>query len=116
MQQKDIRQAITQAENNETNSTILFTEIILISIGYGLAEKSWYIFGGVFLGLIFILQIKVLSYLLLILLSIVWGAIGYGLGTIFGSTEAMVVLSILGFLLGLGVHFSALEGYEDLHE
>jgi len=50
----------------------------------------------------------------MIVLSIGWGIIGYAIGVAFDSIGAMVVLSILGFLVGAGLHFSALEWTEDI--
>ncbi|MBW1650642.1 MAG: hypothetical protein JRJ44_08230 [Deltaproteobacteria bacterium] len=114
MEYQNVRKGITNAKFNEENSKILFGEIAIISILVGVGAQSWWWGGGIFLGLIVTLSIKPLAFVLMLLFSISWGVVGYGIGNLFGSIGAMVVLAILGFLIGAGVHFSALEWSEDI--
>lgn len=111
---KNIRKGITTAKLNEDNSNILFGEIALISIFIGLGSKSWWWGGGIFLALIIALNIRPVAIILMLILSVCWGMIGYGIGTLFDTTGAMVVLALFGFIIGLGVHLSALEWTEDI--
>ncbi|EGR1594340.1 hypothetical protein D0D72_24080 [Vibrio parahaemolyticus] len=113
MNASQFRKGIRQAKINQDNSKILFGEIALISIGLGLATQSWWWGGGVFLGLVTALNIKPVAMIFMCALSLVWGAIGCGIGSLFESIGAMVVLSIIGFMCGLGVHLSALEWTQD---
>jgi hypothetical protein len=109
----DVRKGVTNARFNDRNSTILFGEILCIAIVAGMLCRSWWTFGGVFIGLCIILYIPVLSGILLVILSLFWGFFGYALGALFQSTAAMVVLGILGFFTGLGVHLSGRQWARD---
>jgi hypothetical protein len=114
MSHQDVRKGMTNANFNEENSNILFGEIAIIAIGIGLITQSWWWGGGIFIGFIIALFIKPIAIFLMIVLSIGWGVVGYAIGAAFDSTGAMIVLSILGFLAGAGLHFSALEWAEDI--
>ncbi|MFX1033791.1 hypothetical protein ABEM52_18030 [Escherichia coli] len=71
---------------------------------------------GCLLGLIFSLRIKFLAIPLMIVFSLVWGAIGYSIGALFESTAASIVLGIIAFLSGLGTHFAAVQWANDIAE
>lgn len=114
MSSKDVRKGMTEAKFNEENASILFGEIGLIAIGLGLFAQSWWVFGGVLLGLLLAILIPGIAIVLMVAFSLAWGAIGYAIGTLFDSFGASVVLCIIGFLFGLGVHLSALEWAQDV--
>ena len=114
MSENDVRKGIVNARFNEENSGVLALEIVMISIVSGLVMQSWWWAGGMFFGLFIALLIKPLAYFLMILLSLFWGGVGFILGCLIGSTGAMVVLSLLGLVVGLGTHFSALQYFQDL--
>ena len=116
MSHNEVRKGMTNAKFNEEQSGILFGEIFIISSGLGLYTQSWWIFGTTFIGLIIALFIPAIAIPLMIILSIGWGIIGFGIGAIFGSTGASVVLGIIGLLAGLGVHFAALQWANDVGE
>lgn len=79
MSSEHVRKGVTNAKFNEEQSNILFIEIGILSILIGLMSESWWAFGGSFLGLIFSLRIKFLAIPLMIVFSLVWGAIGYSI-------------------------------------
>lgn len=114
MSHENVRKGITNANFNQEQSGILFGEIFLIAGGLGLYTESWWVFGGLFIGLIIGLFIPFVAIPLMILLSLCWGAIGFGIGTLFGSTAAAAVLGIIGLLAGAGVHMAALEWTKDI--
>lgn len=114
MSANDVRKGVTNARFNEKNSNILFLEIIAIAVAAGAGTESWWVFGGVFIALTGGLYIRVIAIPLMVVLSCFWGLIGYGIGSAADSTGAAVVLGILGFLMGLGVHFSALQWAKDI--
>ncbi len=114
MDHKQVRKGITNAEFIEDNSNIMFTEFAIIAVIIGLTTRSWWWGGGSFLGMVFAIFIKPLAIVLVVLLSLAWSAVGYIIGAMFDSTGAMVVLAIIGFLAGLGVHLSAMEWAEDI--
>lgn len=116
MSHHDVRKGMSQSNFNEGNSNILFGEIFIVSIVVGITMQSWWWFGGILLGLIIMLFIRPLAMVLMILLSACWGLIGYGIGSIFNSTGAMIILALIGFLAGLGVHLSGLQWARDIAE
>ncbi|EER8911877.1 TPA: hypothetical protein ACNCEW_003490 [Escherichia coli] len=116
MSSEHVRKGVTNAKFNEEQSNILFIEIGILSILIGLMSKSWWAFGGSFLGLIFSLRIKFLAIPLMIVFSLVWGAIGYSIGALFESTAASIVLGIIAFLSGLGTHLAAVQWANDIAE
>lgn len=114
MESHNVRKGITNAKFNEDNAGILAGEIAIVAIAAGFYFHSWYIGGSLFLGLMIAMFIKPLAILIILALSICWGLVGYFIGVFFESTGAMVVLSILGFLMGLGANLSALEWVQDI--
>lgn len=113
---RDIRQAIEQSKMNESNVNILFIEIFIISIACGLTFQSWWVFGCLFIGLLVSLSVKILSHILIILLCIGWGGVGCGIGILINSTGAMITLTILGLLIGFGIHISGLQWINDISD
>lgn len=111
---KSVRKGIVNAKINEESAEILYVEIGIISIILGLVTQSWWWWAGTFFGLIFALQIKPIAFILIIALSSVWGVIGYCIGSVIGSQGAMEVISLTGFIVGIGVHLSALEWVQDI--
>ncbi len=114
MSMKDVRRGYTQAEFNETASNWLFGEILLLSVFLGLASSSWWVFGGLLLGMIFMLWVRKLAIILLTLLSIFWTVIVFGLGLEYGGYGAAFVLSIIVLLVTGGLHVRALEWVDDV--
>jgi len=114
MNSSSIRKGITTARLNHKNSNMMFFELAAFALGVGLYTMSWWWGGGCFLGLLVALFIKPIAILLMIVLSAFWGFVGYGVGSLFDSTGAMVVLAIIFSLCGIGVHFSALKWTDDL--
>jgi len=110
----NVRKGITNAKFNEENSRILFGEIAILSILIGGLSSSWWVFGAVFLGLIAALYVQKLAVILMVAFSLVWGLIGFVIGSMFDSTAASIVLSVLAFLIGFGIHMSALQWAQDV--
>lgn len=79
MSSEHVRKGVTNAKFNEEQSNILFVEIGILSILIGLMSKSWWAFGGSFLGLIFSLRIKFLAIPLMLVFSLVWGLLAIAL-------------------------------------
>lgn len=109
-----VRKGMTQAKFNDENSSIMIGEMMLISAVAGLAASSWWWFGGVFLGFVVAMSIRPLAKVLAFVLSLGWGIVGYGIGMVFDSQAASVVLGLLGFMCGIGMHMSALQWFQDI--
>jgi hypothetical protein len=116
MSQDDIRKGLANARFNEKQSGILYAEIFLIAVAFGLHTQSWWVFGAAVIGLFIAISIPFIAIPLIVLLSTCWAAIGFGIGSMFDSTEASVVLAIIGFLSGLGVHMAAIQWIKDTSE
>ncbi|ART82033.1 hypothetical protein CBP31_04850 [Oceanisphaera profunda] len=110
----DVRKGITKAQFNEDNANILFAEIGITAIAVGVYFQSWFWGGGVLLALMICLFIKQIAILLILVFSVGWAVAGYFIGGIFESSQASIVLAILGFLCGLGANISALEWTKDI--
>jgi hypothetical protein len=104
---------MTNARFNEKNSGILCGEIAIVSIAAGLLCGSWWVFGGLFFGLIIGIVVPGISLFLAVGFSIAWGVIGYAVGSVF-SGGASIILAAIGFLGGLGLHLSAIEWARDV--
>lgn len=73
MSSNDVRKGMTNAQFNEKQSGILMTEIFIIAVVCGLYFTSWWVFGGVLLGLLIGLFIPQVAIPFIILLSVGWG-------------------------------------------
>ena len=69
------RKGFTQAQFNDSASSLLMGEIVVISALLGWANSSWYVFGGLFIGLIILFFIPVINIILTIIFSVAWGYI-----------------------------------------
>jgi hypothetical protein len=114
MNSNEVRKGIETAKLNEKGSSVLFAEVFIISVGLGIWQESWWIFGICLIGLLIGVCIKPLAVFITIGLTILWGFIGYGIGTYFNSTGASIVLTILALLLSGGLHMNALEWMQDI--
>lgn len=131
----DIRKGVTQASFNESASNFVVFEIIIIAILSGVGFESWWVFGGVFLGLLIAFFIPVVNMVVGVVASICWGVFA-GLvsgfffldpdiinpddhwqnATVFVSNGATLVPFILVFLSSLGAHIGAVEWVRDLND
>ena len=104
-----VRKGIIQAKKDEETPSMLFGEVIIFAAGFGYFLKSWWVFGGLFVGLSIALAIPPLVGLTFFILSLGWGYGGYLLGEDFDSNSASYVLAALGFLFSLAVHSTIKE-------
>ena len=115
MSSKSVRQGIVDAEFNSGAFGVLAIEITIVAVALGFYFKSWWVGGGVWLGAIMLSAVsKWFGIFLALVLSIVWGLIGFAIGTMFENTGAEVVCAALGFLIGLGTHLGAMQYGQDL--
>lgn len=112
--ESQMRRSITGGIANIRNSNILIWEIFIIAILAGLFKESWWWFGGTFIGLAILLSIPFLGTAFCIVLSLLWGIIGYSFGAMLSDAAAWVI-GILSFMAGLGIHFSGRQGIQDMN-
>ena len=114
MDHTQIRKGITQAKFNESFSNVLAIEFAIISLIIGLKMHSWLWGGATFIALNVAILFKPFAIILIILLSSIWAFIGYIIGSLIGSDDAIIFSSILGFIMGLGAHLASLEWIKDV--
>ena len=129
------RKGFTQATFNDDASNVLFGEIIIASIVVGVFFESWYVFGGVLVGLIILFCIPVINIVLAIVFSLLWAVIGAGIAcyfqdinlnletnisidlvTVLFSTPASQIVGGILFLVGLGMHLAGIEWVRDVSD
>ena len=134
MSSGDTRKGFTQANFNSDAFNIVAAEILFISVAVGYAMSSWYVFGGLLVGMIIALMIPVINILMLILMSILWSFVAgilmlafyYDLDTENNSFSNItsiydmfsypgcVVVAGLVFVMSVGAHLGAIEYGKDL--
>ena len=129
------RKGFTQATFNDDASNILIGEILITSIIGGVFFESWYVFGGVLVGLMILFLIPVINIVLAIVFSLSWAIIGAGivcyfqdinlnletnisidLVTLLFSTPASQIVGGVLFLSGLGMHMAGIEWARDVSD
>lgn len=71
--------------------------------------QSWWVFGGVILGLVIALNFKVLSIISNILFSLGWAFIGFVIGSYSQNFTASIVLAVIALVAGLIFHRSGIK-------
>jgi hypothetical protein len=112
----DVRVGNTQADWNKENAEALPVQALIIGVLLGIAYKSWWIGGGTFFGLLILLQIPYIGTFICILLSLIYGFIGYIIGTHFFSTSAGWVIGIFVGLGTLAMNLSSKQWIKDLSD
>lgn len=113
MNRDDIRQGIRDAKSNEMGVGFVGLEMFIISIAFGIACLSWWVFGIVLIGSFILLNIKHTARFLLLILTLAWGGIAYFIGQLF-DVSAGIVLGIIALFVAGGIHSSALYGFRDM--
>lgn len=103
---ENMRSGVLGAIYDYKNRKIIGTELIIIAVTSGIYFASWWVFGGVLIGLILMFSIKILSFLLCIILTLVWGLLGFMIGQSIGGNAPSFVFAGIGLLLGYFVHSS----------
>ena len=83
MSSGNVRKGMTQAKFNEENVNIVYGEIAILSIILGLVFQSWYLGGGVFLGLMIGLTLPYVCLILAVSFSIIWSILAAGIASSF---------------------------------
>jgi len=129
------RKGFTQATFNEEAANVLMGEILIVSIIGGVFFESWYVFGGILVGLLILVGIPKINIILSIFLSLCWALIGawiacyyqdinpnletkisIDLVTLLFSTPASQIVGGLLFLCGLGMHMAGIEWVRDVSD
>ncbi|MEC0220361.1 hypothetical protein [Paenibacillus odorifer] len=111
--QNEIRKGVNQAKQSEQGANWFFAEIFIIAVVSGFYFSSWWVFGGILLASILLAVNKKARFVLLILLTVGCGAVGWIVGSWFNSTGASIVLTIFSILISGGYHIWAYRWMED---
>jgi len=109
-----VRKGSSNSTFSEKNSSFIFIEIFFLALAVGITNGSWLAFGAVYIGSIIFIRISVISAIFCLLLSFIWGALGYEIASFIEIEHANLVIATLFFVISLGVHFSAFEWLDDL--
>lgn len=125
MSSGDTRKGFTQARFNDDAFAWVATEIFLVSAIAGWETRNWYVFGGLFFGMLICMYIPVINMIMSFSLSLLSGFV---VGVLLGGEKIMRLSSIselfdypsslvvggLVFLISLGMHVGAIEYGRDL--
>lgn len=103
---ENMRSGVLGAIYDYKNRKIVGAELIIIAVACGVYFASWWVFGGVLIGLILMFSIRILSFLLCIILTLVWGLLGFMIGQSIGGNTPGFVFAGISLLLGYFVHSS----------
>jgi len=92
----------------DTNFMILGFELLLFSALYGIAFRSWVVFGVMFLGSFWLLNRPRGTVNMIYAMSLLWGFIAFSVGHSISWGWASV-LGMAFFLLGVGAHLTGLK-------
>ena len=132
MSVRSTRKGFTQAKFNDDAVNIIIGEIFILSCAAGFYYSSWYVFGGMVIGLMVCMYVPVINIIMGLGLSFLWAITGATvvcffqdvqisdisdfigfLTTVFSTPASQVIGGIL-FLSGLGAHLGAIEWARDV--
>ena len=103
---KHIKKFISQF--NDQNLRFLCFELLLFSALYGIAFRSWAVWGVMLLGLVWLLgRTRGVAYMIYAM-SLLWGFIAFSIGHSISWGWA-TALGMAFFLVGLGAHSTGLK-------
>lgn len=109
------RKGVAQAIENRQASGFWIFQVVVASAIAGFATKSWWVFGGVFLGLAIVAQIPFIGKLVGLVMAAASALLVYGVCQHFGAPEAAgYVLGGLVFLATLGANLAMSQHVKDL--
>ena len=107
----NVRKGMTQAKFNEKNVNIVYGEIAILSIIVGYYFQSWYVDGGVLLGLIIGILLPYVSVILAIIFSIFWSLLAAGIASLFSELDLDKIINNLDINASL---FSQIQSFFEL--
>lgn len=93
---------------NDKNFMVLGFELFLFSVLYGIAFRSWVVFGMMFLGSLWLLNRPRGTAHMIYAMSFLWGFIAFSIGHSISWGWA-TMLGMAFFLLGVGAHAIGLK-------
>ena len=114
-----IRKGIIQAQFDTKSFNVLVGEIFIVTVLLGIGFHSWLMFGLSFLAFIILISLPQTAGPIIFAFSFIWGLIAFDIGFFvcgggFGGFIGGIVFGAIGFLMGLGIHLSAVQYSQDL--
>lgn len=94
--------------SNDKNSRLLWSELIIFFIIFGIAYRSWLVLSLMLVGLSWLMSRPKGTVYMIYILSSLWGFIAFSIGYSFGWGWASV-LGLAFFLTGITAHMSGLK-------
>ena len=112
---RDVRAGNSQSRYNDSAINFFIFELLVLSIAVGIGKSSWYWGGGTLLGGMIIIYIPIVNIFFSLLMTYVWGVIGYQIGEAIGQEGANWMIAIIAALISLGAHLGAMEWVQDIN-
>lgn len=106
--------AVSPSEPKKDLSIFFQLQVLVVATAAGWHYQSWFVFGGVLLGLFVLVAIPVVGQIVGVLLAAAFGLIGYYLGNWSWGREAGYFFGIVWFLMGIGANFGAAEYFRSI--
>ena len=97
MDKQDLVNAYRQIKTEEDARNMFLFELFIMSVILGFKYKSWYV------G---ICCIKTITLIMGVFFTIMWGALGWGIGHAIDGIYAAILGAVIGTLIGFGIHAS----------
>lgn len=99
---------IPKLYSNDKNSRLLWSELMIFSIIFGIAYRSWFVLILMLVGLSWFMSRPKGTVYMIYALSSLWGFIAFSIGYSLGLGWASV-LGLTFFLMGITAHMSGLK-------
>ena len=106
MDKQELVNAYRQIKIEEGAGRIFLFELFIMSVILGFKYRSWYVGIWSFLVLLILCFIKTITLIMGVFFTIMWGALGWGIGHAIDGVYAAVLGAVIGTLIGFGIHVS----------
>lgn len=116
MDHKDVRRGVTEAKRNDSASTWVFVEILLIAFLCGILTLNFVVGILVFFVLGVMFWFKKTTVVLLVILTILNTAIAAVIGFFIFGIIGSIVCGVIGLILSMIIHMSTFNWSEDIRK
>lgn len=110
---RNTRKAISQARFQQGPTRFLLLEFMVVALYIALISDSLILGVVAFFGLSIACVIPFLALMIIIAFTAFWSIVSVQIGYDIGGAFGAMSLGLIGFLTGLGIHFSGLSGFQD---
>lgn len=106
MDKQELVNAYRQMKTEEDARNMFLFELFIMSVILGFKYKSWYVGIWSFLVLLILCCIKTITLIMGVFFTIMWGALGWGIGHAIDGIYAAILGAVIATLIGFGIHAS----------